>query len=245
MGPSLNSTRGLGIEKSENLSPELSQPQPTMVRATTSELEPGKKRKRKDETFHASKKSRTASVDSPPAFDFQDQALQLEEAILESQTNYNSIHTLLKYLQKGGEVEDEDVIAAVALYRVFCRLMSRGKLSKVRESPANEATIVQWLNERLRDFEKGLLRMLGNENIGKQSTALTVIMRLVKETAPHLNQSEDAVWQKGLFGELVKTLLERDVAEETRAEFVAKFVQKFDDIRYYTFACLAYVPSPP
>ena len=142
-------------------------------------------------------------------------------------------------------MEDEDVVAAVALFRVFCRLMAGGKLNKLTESPANEATIVQWLRERLHDFETGLLRMLGNENIGKQSTALTVIMRLVKEKVPHLNQSEDAVWQKGLFGQLVQTLIEKDVAEETRAEFVEKYVQKFDDVRYYTFACLTYVPGPP
>lgn len=216
-----------------------------MARATTNGLEPGKKRKRKDETLHVSKKSRTAVVATPQEVNFQDQALQLEEEIFESQTNYNSIHTLLKCLQKNDGVEDEDVIAAVALCRVFCRLMAGGKLSKLRESPANETTIVQWLKERLHDYEMGLLRMLGNQNVGKQSTALTVVMRLVKEKASHLHQSEDAVWQNGLFGQILQTLIEEEVAEETRAEFVEKYVEKYDDVRYYTFACLAYVLSPP
>ena len=216
-----------------------------MARAATNGFEPGKKRKRKDEAFHASKKSRTAVVANPQGVDFQDQALQLEQEILESQTNYNSIHTLLKCLQKNGGVEDEDIIAAVALCRVFCRLMAAGKLSKLRESPANETTIVQWLRERLHDYEKGLLGMLGNKNVGKQSTALTVVMRLVKEKATHLHQPEDAVWQNSLFGQLLQTLVEEEVADETRAEFVEKYVEKYDDVRYYTFACLAYVPSPP
>lgn len=245
-GPSLNSTRGLGIEKSKNLSLEQSKLQPTMVRDTTSDFEHEKKRKRRDGAFHASKKHRTAVVDSPQEVNFQDQALQIEEEILESQTNYNSIYTLLKYLQKDGAVGDEDVVAAVALFRVFCRLMAGGKLNKLQKTPVNEATIVQWLRDRLHDFEMGLLLMLGNEKFDKQSTALTVIMRLVKEKALHLNQSEDAVWQKGLLGQLVQILIEKDVAEETRAEFVEKYVQKFDDVRYYTFACLAYVSvSPP
>ena len=216
-----------------------------MARATTRGLEPGKKRKRKDETFRASEKSWTAAVDSPQEVDFQDQALQLEEEILESQTNYNSIHTLLKFLQENCGEESQDVIAAVALCRVFCRLMAGGKLSKLRESPANETTIVQWLRERLHDYEKGLLRMLRNEIVGKQSTALTVVMRLVKEKASHLNQSEDAVWQDGLFGQLVQTLIEEEVAEETRAEFVEKYIEQYGDVRYYTFTCLAYVLSPP
>ena len=216
-----------------------------MARATTSGLESRRKRKRKDETSQASKKSRTAVVDTPQEVDFQDQALQLEEEILESQTNYNSILTLLRHLQENNGADDEDVIAAVALCRVFCRLMAGGNLSKLRESSANEATIVQWLRERLYDYEKELLRMFGNESIGKQSTALTIVMRLVKEKASYLNQSEDAFWQNGLFRQLVQTLIEEEVAEETRSEFVEKYVEKYDDVRYYTFASLAYVPSSP
>lgn len=217
--------------------------QPIMAKATTSRVEPGKKRKRNDETFRISKKSRTVTVDSPREVDFQDQALQLEEKIFQSRTNYNNIHTLLQYLQEKVGALDEDIVAAVTLCRVFCRLMAGGNLSKLREGSGNEATIVQWLRERLQDYEQGLLRLLRNGGNGKQSTALTVVMRLVKEKALHLNQSEDAFWQNGLFGKLVQTLIEENVAEETRTEFVEKYVEKYDDVRYYTFACLADLAS--
>lgn len=216
-----------------------------MARATTGGLEPGKKRKRKDETPHISNKSRMVVVDSPQEVDFKDQALQLEQKILESRTNYNSIYTLLEYLQKHDGPEDGDTVAAVALCRVFARLMARGDLSKPREKSGNEATVVQWLKERMHDYERGLFRMLRNDNIGKQSTALTVAMRLIKEKASHLNRSEDAIWQNDIFGQLVQTLIEEQIAEETRAEFIEKYVEKYDDIRYYSFACLGYVPSPP
>ena len=212
-----------------------------MARATA--LEPEMKRKQNYDRSHASKKRRTVAVNPTQEVDFQDQALQLEEKILESRTNYNNIHTLLEYLQGNDGADDEDVVAAVALCRVFCRLMAGGYLSKPRESPGSEVTIVQWLRERLQDCEQGLLRMLKHENSGKQSTALTVVVRLVKEKASHLNHSEDAVWQKGLFGQLVQTLVEKEVAEETRAEFVEKYVEEYDDVRYYTFACLAYVEA--
>lgn len=210
-----------------------------MAKTSTSGLEPGKKRKRKGEISHVSKKSRMMLLDSPQEVDFHDQALQLEEEILESRTNYNSIHTLLEYLQGNDGSENDDTIAAVALCRVFCRLMARGNLSKLRESFGNEATIVQWLRERLQDYEHGLLRMVGNENVAKQRTALTVVLRLVKEKASDLNQSEDPVWQSGLFGQLVQTLVEEKIAEEIRAEFVQEYVERYDDVRYYTFACLA------
>ena len=217
----------------------------TMAGDTTRRLKPGEKRVRKDEAFHARKKSRTAPTVLPGKVDFQDEALQLEEKILESRTNYNSIHTLLEYLQREDGVEQERVIAAVALCRVFCRLMARGSLGKLQEGSGNEVTIMQWLRERLHDYEQELLRVLRSQEFGAQSTALTVLMRLVKEKASHLNQSVDTSWQDGLFGQLVRTFIEDEIAEETRTEFVDKYVAKYEDVRFYTFACLAYVPEPP
>ena len=213
-----------------------------MARATTNNFEPGKKRKREDEISHTWKKRRAATAASPGEVDFQDQALQLEEKIIESRSNYNSICTLLEYLQQDGVVEDEKTVAAVALCRVFCRLMVGGKMSKLRGSSDNEATIMQWLRERLQDYEQGLLRMLKNEDITTQSTALTIVMRLVKEIASNLK--EDGVWQNGLFGQLLQTLIEEEVAEHTRIEFVDKYVEQYDDVRYRTFASLAYVLNP-
>lgn len=216
-----------------------------MALATARGLQHGRKRKREDGLSRASKKSRTAVVDSPHKVDFQDQALQLEEEIFESRKNYNKIHTLLKHLKGTDGVDGDDVVAAVALCRVFCRLMAAGNLGKLRESYGNDVTIVQWLKERLQDYEQGLLQMLGNEDNNKQSIALNIIVRLVKEKALHMNQSEDAFWQKGLFRKLVQTLIKGEVAAETITEFVEKYVERYGDVRYYTFACLAYVRSPP
>ena len=216
-----------------------------MARDTITGLESGKKRGQKDDISHAWKRSRTVGTVSPEEVDFQDQALQLEDKILESRTNYNSIHTLIEYMKQNDEAETERIIAAVALCRVFCRLMAGGRLSKLRESSGNEVTIMQWLRERLNDYEQALLRMLRINNTGTQSTTLTVLMRLVKEKVSHLNRSEDGLWQDGLFGQLVQTLIEEEVAEETRTEFVQKYVEEYQDVRFYTFACLAYVPKPP
>lgn len=216
-----------------------------MPRDTIPRLEPGKKRRRKDELLHARKKSQTIGTISPEKADFQDQALQLVEKILGSRTNYNSIHTLLEYVQNDDKAENERLVAAVALCRVFSKLMAGGSLSRLRENSYNESMIVQWLRERLQDYEQGLLRMLRTENSGTQSAALTVLVRLVKVKASHLNQSEDATWHDGLFGQLVQTLIVEEVHEEIRAEFVEKYARKYEDIRFYTFACLAYVPKPP
>ena len=203
-------------------------------------VEPGKKRKRRDEVSGNSKKSRTAPKAREP--DPQEEVLGLEQKILESRTNYNSIHTLLDHIRVGGSSEEKDMLAAVALCRVFCRLMAAGNLDKPQDKASNEATIVQWLRERLQDYENRLLRLLKDEDAGRQSTALTLLMRLVKEEeATHLNKSEEAIWRDGLFEKLLRTLVEDGIAEDTRAEFVEKYVEEYDDVRYYTFARLAYV----
>ena len=217
----------------------------TMARPIVSLLGSEKKRKQEDEALHFPKRSRTSAMSSSGEAEFHDYALQLEENILQSRSNYNSIHTLLEFLQDSDGAKNEDTIAAVALCRVFSRLLGGGTLRKPRENSSSEATIAQWLREKLRDYEQALLRMLKNEDTDKQIIALTVVVQLVKEKAAHLCQSEDAIWQNGIFGQLVQTLIEEEVAEKTRTEFVEKYVERYDDVRYYTFACLAYVPSPP
>ena len=215
-----------------------------MAREDTSNLQLGEKRRRKDGIFHARKKSRTAATVPDEDVEFQDEALRLEEKILESRTNYNSIHTLLKCLQQEDEPKKKRTIAAVALCRIFCKLMARGSLSKLHESSSNDHVIMQWLRERLHAFEQALLRMLKSKNIGTQGIALTILMRLLKDEASHLNQSADVLWQEGIFWQLLQTLIEGTVVEETRTEFVEGYVVKYEDVRYYTFACLAYVSKP-
>lgn len=67
---------------------------------------------------------RNSAHDSASELGIQDEILGLEEKILESQSNYNSIQTLLNFLRVSSVPDDNrDVLAAVALCRVFCRLM--------------------------------------------------------------------------------------------------------------------------
>ncbi len=203
--------------------------------------DPAKKRKRKDAPSESSRRKRVASKESSEESDLQDDILKLEEKILESRNNYNSIHTLLGYLRLSDHGSEKNVLAAVALCRVFCRLMAGGSMNKHREKAGNENTIAQWLGERLQDYENELLKMLKEPDVGRQSTALTLLMRLVKEEAAHLNNLKESVWRDGVFGKLVHKLMEDEATEETRAGFVERYIEKYDDVRYYTFALLAYV----
>lgn len=214
---------------------------PNAMPGLTNGLDTAKKRKSKDAPSESSKRRRVASKESSEESDLQDDILSLEEKILESRSHYNSIHTLLDYVRSSDHGDEKDVLAAVALCRVFCRLMAGGSLNRHREKASNENTIAQWLGERLQDYENELLTMLKKPDIGRQSTVLTLLMRLVKEEAAHLDNPKESIWRDGVFGKLVHTLVEDEAVEETRAEFVKKYIKKYDDVRYYTFALLAYV----
>lgn len=165
--------------------------------------------------------------------------LVLENQVLESRQYYNNIVTILKQCwgQDTERDNEESTVAVVALYRIFCRLMALGRLAQPRGTPENEVTIVQWLNARYIEYKEILLTTLSQSGSSQQSTALTLLMRLVKEEATHLKPSEDALWRTGTFVRVLKALLDAvNPSADVLDEFAQEYVQKYDDIRFYTFA---------
>ena len=199
-----------------------------------------KKRKREDGISKPGKSKRRIVEDSTEEVDFQAEILLMENEILESRKNYNSILKLHGFMQKDNYQSEQNLIAAVALCRIYCKLMVMGRLVKARDASDNEITVVKWLKEQYRDYKNALLHMLEQGEYPKQSSALTFLMRLVKAEKTYLNPSDDIVWRTGIFAQLVKTLIYEVVADETREEFAEKYVGEYDDVRYYTFGCLAY-----
>lgn len=171
-------------------------------------------------------------------FSAADEILLLENQILKSRRHFNSIATLLNYVTKPDLQDlndDKSDFAAVALCRVFCRLMALGYMVKSRETSKNEILIVQWLIEKFREYQNVLLSMLAAENSDRSTTALTLLMRVIKEEAVHMKLSEDAAWGHGLFSKLLRTLVDIEVIADARAAFIDSYLVKYDDIRYYTF----------
>lgn len=64
-------------------------------------------------------------------------------------------------------------------------------------------------------------------------------MRLIKERSCHLDVPELRGASTGFFKDVVAALLEAPDGQILRDEFVDKFVKKYDDIRYTTFAQIA------
>jgi U3 small nucleolar RNA-associated protein 19 len=194
----------------------------------------GVKRKRdpaKAERREAKSKKRQKSPSSEHGDDVQAEILQLEAQILESRRHYNNIATLLQLSKKSDD--DAPVLAAVALCRVFSRLLAAGDMVKSKGMGEAEATVVAWLKERYREVLDTLLQnFLRSDNPAKQSVALTLLMRLVKEES---KAAKDYNIKNGPLSRLIEALLFLPADDVTREEFAEKFFKHFDDVRFHTF----------
>jgi U3 small nucleolar RNA-associated protein 19 len=195
----------------------------------------GVKRKRdpsKPERRESKAKSRRKSP-SEDGEDTQSEILQLEAQILESRRHYNNIATLLQHANRPGAEIEGPILAAVALVRVFSRLLVTGDMVKSKGMGEAEAMIVAWLKARYQELLNVLLdNFLRSEHPPKQSVALTLVMRMVKE---------EATAQKGYqlksspLSRLLQVLLSLPEDDLNREEFAEKYFKLFDDIRYQTF----------
>jgi U3 small nucleolar RNA-associated protein 19 len=195
----------------------------------------GIKRKRSSlrEEKVSGKKKALKKAPSPDAKDPQATILQLEAQILESRRHYNNLATLLQ-LAKEHETENETaILAAVALCRVFSRLLSGGDMVKSKGMPESEVVIVQWLKERYREYQSILIEhYMRRGSPPTQSVGLTLIMRLVKEES---KGQKEYNWKHGPLSRIVETILFLPEEEGLTEEFAEKYFKPFDDIRFYTF----------
>jgi len=201
--------------------------------ATIDQAGQSSKRKRVAAKEKPLKRARSESSDEDP----QAQILLLENEIFESKEHYNNITKLIKILQ--GDTDDGDilVVAAISLCRVFTRLMVSGDMTKKPAGSEKEAILVRWLRERYAEYKAALLIFLGEE--GVESTALTICMRLLKTEGDYL-YGENYNFPVSFLMEIIRVLLITENDGSTRREFSQKFVEEYDDIRFYTFEAIEY-----
>ncbi|TKA81336.1 hypothetical protein B0A55_02761 [Friedmanniomyces simplex] len=202
-----------------------------------------RKRKRDDAPKMNGTKPRKAPKTTSTSESTQAKILQLEEQILQGREHYNNIVELQSLVQKYETKPRTATLAAVGLCRVFCRLIAGEAFVKSRSTTDPEAQIVQWLKGRLREYFESLSAWIGSPDAAQESTALTLLMRVVKaETSQGAKRSEQA-WRTEMstFFKLVKTLLERTDAEGARQEYVVKYADEHDDVRFYTFVAIKQV----
>lgn len=188
------------------------------------------------------KKKRTTvqkAVFPPPVTHDANEVLELENQILESRRHYNNIVKLLEYLKKpDAEDDDRSFIAAVALCRVFCRLLAGGKMSRKQGISNDETLIIDWLRERFKEYKNLLIPRLASQKAEWSQLALTLSLQMMKEESVYLKVPNDTVWRNGTFALLLRKLADGTTPEATRGLFVKNYLVEFHDIRYYTFTGL-------
>lgn len=184
-------------------------------------------------------KARKTEKDVSQRPNVEEEILLLEGEITQSRKNYNKITILQDYCKKYQTRSKTSITAAIALCRVFCRLMALGSMSQSREMADNEKIIAQWLRAQCGSYTDTLLGILHGADPGMQSTALTLLMRVQKERSDNLNELfHDHGQNEGLFSRIIASVTSLNSMELIREEFVEKYVQPYDDVRYYTLACL-------
>lgn len=201
----------------------------------------------------------------------QDRVLLLENQILESKKHYNNIVELLQIAKKDAPAEEEDdeesdeeddnrspqLASAVALCRVFMRLLAAGGLNFTPGMSEKESTVVRWLKDRLAEYEAVLLELVAGKSGGDAAaTALTLAMRLLqaegqaqRKKAAAGTGSDDAAYEfpQALLTSIVRSLLQagarlaQEEAEGLADEFVEKFAGEMVDVRFYTFKAVSTV----
>ena len=190
-------------------------------------------------------KSRKAPKPAANGESAQAQILQLEEQILGGREHYNNIVQLQTLANRFDKKPKTATLAAVSLCRVFCRLIASDALVRRKDGADADVQVAQWLKGRLQDYVQGLTTWIGSPEAVQESTALTLLMRIVKEETTQGTKRSDQAWRtpKSTFTVLVRSLLDKTDADGARQEFVDNFVEEHDDVRFYTFLAVKEVVS--
>jgi U3 small nucleolar RNA-associated protein 19 len=190
------------------------------------------KRKRSELKHKPIKRARSESSEE----DVQARILLLENQIFESKKNYNNISTLIKLVRAEGEESDVSIVASIALCRIFTRLLATGELAKPQAGTEKDSVVSLWLRERYSEYKTALVRLLGQKDSG--STVLTLCMRMLKSEGSHLKNGQDYSFPVLFLNEILKKLVAPNTTESVRDEFSQKYLEEYDDIRFYTFGAI-------
>lgn len=197
----------------------------------------GAKRKRASAGEKPAKRHRSLSEESE---DPNAKILLMEQGILESKKNYNDITVLLSTAGEYENGEPESMLAAVALCRIFVRLLAQGALIAKKSLSDKDTVVVGWLKDQFTQYKTLLMSLLGEEELAV--TALTLSMRLLKAEGEFLYDKEEYSFPTAFMENIVKAVLLSD-NEDVRRAFIEEFAEQYDDIRYFTFKSVKYVLS--
>ncbi|KAF4551037.1 CBF/Mak21-like protein [Elsinoe fawcettii] len=171
--------------------------------------------------------------------DAHDQILQLETNILDTGEVQSNVAKLLKAFKSKQRDLGTNLAAGVALCRIFYRFIAAERLVKIKGLLPEEREEVDWLRARLEDFVTGLCDLIVQDEPEVQSTAMTLLMRIVKAETSQQEARSAQAWKTGAFSKLMRVLVTEESLDDLRIEFVETFVEEHDDVRFYTYLAIS------
>lgn len=188
------------------------------------------KRKRASEGEKPKKRRRSSSAEEE---DPNAKILLMEQGILESRKNYNDIAVLLRTMAEHENGNPESMLAAVALCRVFVRLLVQGSLVTKKNLSEKDTVVVDWLKKQFSVYKTELLSFVDDDELSV--TALTLCMRVLKAEGEYMRDVDDYTFPSNFLQDILSTILDGN-DEDVRSAFIEEYAEQYDDIRYYTFA---------
>lgn len=165
---------------------------------------------------------------------------KIETEVCNSRKSYNQITALICMVRQSKENDSSGVLASLALCRIFTRLIAKGALKRQGGTFEHEEVVRAWLTERYREYQEIVLDGLRKGRHEQQTTNLKLLMMLAKEDGIRAKTHDGATSGSTLFSQILMALVtSRD--PQIQADFHADFVEKYDDVRLYTFNGLTYV----
>lgn len=135
---------------------------------SSKEITKKRKSSSKEAAGQANPSSKRRAVASDKSKNEQAKVEELEAQISESRKYYNNIATLISMLNLNDFNEPPNLAVAVALCRVFCRLIAGGNLQLPSKANEQEQIVVGWLKERLQEYQNALLDIIRHADTPSQ-----------------------------------------------------------------------------
>lgn len=168
-----------------------------------------------------------------------DQVRKLEQEASGKQGDLNKVTELLEHAES-----EEAAIRHAAIHslqRVFIPLVESGKTARMKEETSDDsaAVVASWMRSKYHAFQTCLIRLLSHDELGLQTSALSILMLLVKaESAYIASQAHTEPFATSFFRRFFEAFIALENGGDLRREFIEHYLNKFDDVRLYTLKAI-------
>ncbi|KAI9316357.1 CBF/Mak21 family-domain-containing protein [Dichotomocladium elegans] len=186
-------------------------------------------------TASSSKKRKTTSTGN---FKEDRQKIRSLEASLSDKTKLNNLVELIDLAKSRSNAQT--IHAAMhSLHRLFTRWQMNGDLDRSAQAGTSEAAqkVTSWLCDQYDDYLQWLRLLLSHEEPGLQLPSLKIQMALIKTQTEYVKEQYNKYrFPDAIFKPLVYAVITNpNLSELLRKEFLEKYVNAYDDIRYHFY----------